>query len=159
MNAILEILAKNATATAEQIAAILNRPAEEVRAEIQRMEEEKIIFGRKVLINWEKVENGMVSALIEINVSPQRGEGFSKVAERICRCSEVKSLSLMSGGCDMMAEVEGRSLKEIALFVAEQLAPIDGVLATTTHFRLQAYKTEGAMLSVRSVDERKAITL
>ena len=159
MNAILEILAKNATATAEQIAAILNRPAEEVRAEIQRMEEEKIIFGRKVLINWEKVENGMVSALIEINVSPQRGEGFSKVAERICRCNEVKSLSLMSGGCDMMAEVEGRSLKEIALFVAEQLAPIDGVLATTTHFRLQAYKTEGVMLSVRSVDERKAITL
>lgn len=159
MNAILEILAKNATATAEQIAAILNRPAEEVRAEIQKMEEERIIFGRKVLINWEKVENGMVSALIEINVSPQRGEGFSKVAERICRCAEVRSLSLMSGGCDMMAEVEGRSLKEIALFVAEQLAPIDGVLATTTHFRLQAYKTEGVMLSAKTVDERKAITL
>lgn len=159
MNAILEILAKNATATAEQIAAILNRPVTEIEAEIHRMEEEKIIFGRKVLINWEKIENGLVTALIEVNVSPQRGEGFSKVAERICRCSEVKSLYLMSGGCDMMAEVEGKSLKEIALFVAEQLSPIDGVLATTTHFRLQAYKTEGVMLSAKPVDERKAITL
>lgn len=159
MNAILEILAKNAMATSEQIAAILNRDVAEIEAEIQRMEEEKIIFGHKVLINWERVENGTVTAIIEVKVSPQRGEGFSKVAERICRCPEVKSLYLMSGGCDMMAKVEGGSLKEIALFVSEQLAPIDGVLATTTHFRLQAYKTEGVMLGAKSADERTAITL
>ena len=157
MEEILEILEKNAKISEQQIAVMLRKSVGEVRATIKKLEDENIIVGYNTLINWEKTKRETVTALIEVKVTPQRGEGFDKVAERIYRYPEVKSCYLMSGGFDLTVIIEGKTMKEVALFVAEKLAPLESVLSTATHFVLKKYKDEGTIFEKKQKDDREAI--
>jgi DNA-binding Lrp family transcriptional regulator len=138
---------------------MLGISAGEVRAEIKKYEDEKVIVGYNTLINWENTSRENVTALIEIKVTPQRGEGFDKVAERIYRYPEVKSCYLMSGGFDLTVIIEGKTMKEVALFVAEKLAVLESVLSTSTHFVLKKYKDEGIIFDEKVQDDREAVVL
>ena len=157
MNEILEILEKNDKFTDEQLAAMLNKSVDEIRATIKKLEEENIILGYNTLINWEKTDKEKVTALIEVKVTPQRGEGFDKVAARIYRYPEVKSCYLMSGGFDLTVVIEGATMKAVALFVAEKLAPLESVLSTSTHFVLKKYKDKGTIFEEKHKDEREEL--
>ncbi|MCX7710116.1 MAG: Lrp/AsnC family transcriptional regulator [Clostridia bacterium] len=159
MEEILEILEKDNRVSPEQIAVMLNKNVEEVRAAINKYEEENIILGYHTMINWEKTSRETVTALIEVKVTPQRGEGFDKVAERIYRYPEVNACYLMSGGFDLTVIIEGKTMKEVALFVAEKLAPLESVLSTATHFVLKKYKDKGTVFEEKSRDDREAIVL
>lgn len=151
---VLELLAENARLTIEQLATMLNMSEEEARRLIGQLEESHIIFGYRTLINWDKVGKERVTALIEVKVTPQRDVGFQAVAERIGRFPEVKTLHLMSGAYDLAVFIEGRTMQEVAFFVATKLAPIDGVTSTTTHFVLQTFKEEGILLEDGDGDHR-----
>lgn len=159
MEEILEILEKNSRYSVEQIAVMLGKSEDEVRAVIEKMEEDNIIVGYNTLINWEKTGKDTVNALIEVKVTPQRGEGFDKVAERIYRYPQVKACYLMSGGFDLTVIIEGKSMKEVALFVAEKLAPLESVLSTSTHFVLKKYKDKGMVFEEKEKDDREAVRL
>jgi len=159
MDEILEILEKNARASVEEIALMLNKSVEEVRETIKKLEEENVIVGYNTLINWEKSSKETVTALIEVKVTPQRGQGFDKVAERIYRYPQVKACYLMSGGFDLTVIIEGKDMKEVALFVAEKLAPLESVLSTATHFVLKKYKDDGVIFEKKNKDDREALIL
>lgn len=160
MNEILDILDNHASRlTNEQIAKMLGKTEAEVAAEIKGLEKEHIIVGYKTLIDWDKTERDFVTALIEIRITPQRGQGFDTFAERIYKYPQVKSLYLMSGGYDLAVTIEGKSMKEVALFVAQKLAPMDSVISTTTHFVLKKYKEEGVVFYDKEEDNRQVITL
>lgn len=159
MDELLEILEKNGRFSAEEIALMLNKSADEVREEIKKLEDESIIAGYNTLINWDKTDKESVSALIEVKVTPQRGEGFDKVAERIYRYPEVKACYLMSGGFDLTVIIEGRTMKEVALFVAEKLALVESVVGTSTHFVLKKYKDKGVIFEKKRKDNREAVVL
>lgn len=159
MEEILEILEKNPKLTAAQIADMMGIGEEEVKNKIKEYEEKKVIVAYDTLINWEKTSREKVTALIEVKVTPQRGEGFDKVAERIYRYPEVNACYLMSGGFDLTVIIEGRTMKEVALFVAEKLAPLECVLSTATHFVLKKYKDKGMIFEEKSRDDREAIIL
>jgi DNA-binding Lrp family transcriptional regulator len=156
---LLEIIEKNSKFTAEQIAVMLNRPVEEVREAIKKLEEENIIAGYNTMVNWEKTSKETVTALIEVKVTHQRGEGFDKIAERICRYPQVKACYLMSGGFDLTVIIEGKSLKEVAFFVSEKLAIQDCVVSTSTHFVLKKYKDNGIFFGKGPEDDREAVVL
>lgn len=156
---ILELLEVNSKYTAEEISIMIGEPLACVAQAILEMEEEKIICGYKTLINWDKVEDKeKVTALIEVKVTPQRGEGFDKIASRIYRFKEVKAVYLMSGGFDLTVIVEGKTMKEVALFVGQKLAPIDNVLSTATHFVLKKYKDHGVAFESIKKDERMKVS-
>lgn len=157
MNEILEILEKNSHFTVEQIAVMIGKTVEETKEAIAKFEAEGVILGYNTLINWEKVGKENVTALIEVKVTPQRGEGFDKVAERIYKFPEVTACYLMSGGFDLTVIIEGKTMKEVALFVAEKLAPQESVLSTATHFVLKKYKDKGTTFEVKARDDREAI--
>ena len=144
-NQILEALEKNSRLSVEQLAVMTGNGMEEVGKCIADMEAEGIILGYSTIVNWEKTEIESVRALIEVKVTPQKIEGFDKVAERIFRFPEVKDCYLMSGGYDLTLIVEGMTMKEVASFVSEKLAPIDFVEATSTHFVLKRYKDKGVI--------------
>ena len=156
---ILEIIEKNSKLTTEQIAVMAALSEEEVKVAIAKYEANGIILGYNTMINWEMTEKEMVTALIEVKVTPQRGEGFDKVAERIYKFPEVKDCYLMSGGFDLTVIIEGKTMKEVALFVAEKLAPQECVLSTATHFVLKKYKDKGTIFERKLRDEREAIFL
>lgn len=158
-NEILNILSKNSRLTNEQIAVMLGKKEEDVAKAIKEMEEKNILLGYPALIDWEKVDNDTVSAYIEVKVTPQRDRGFDEVAERIYQFSQVKSCSLMSGSYDLFVVVEGKSMKDVALFVAEKLATIDSVLSTSTHFVLKKYKDKGVIFNQKRKDNREAVVL
>lgn len=159
MEEILEILANNARASVEEIALMLDKSVEEVQKTIRKLEDDNVIVGYNTLINWDKSEKDSVVALIEVRVSPQRGQGFDKVAERIYRYPQVKACYLMSGGFDLTVIIEGKTMKEVALFVAEKLAPLESVLSTATHFVLKKYKEEGVIFEENGKDDREALIL
>lgn len=159
MEEILEILETNARASVEEIALMLDKSVEEVRQAIKKLEDEDVIVGYNTLINWEKSAKETVTALIEVKVTPQRGQGFDKVAERIYGYPQVKACYLMSGGFDLTVIIEGNSMKEVALFVAEKLAPLESVLSTSTHFVLKKYKDEGVIFENNGKDDREAVRL
>jgi DNA-binding Lrp family transcriptional regulator len=159
MEEILEILEKNNKISEEQIAVMLNKSVEEVRQAIKEYEDKNVIVGYNTLINWEKTNKEFVTALIEVKVTPQRGQGFDKVAERIYRYPEVKACYLMSGGFDLTVIVEGKTMKEVALFVAEKLSTLESVLSTSTHFVLKKYKDKGTIFEDDHVDDREAVVL
>ena len=158
-NEILEILQKDARTTVEQIAVMIGKSVDEIKNAIKKLEDEKVILGYSVIVNTEKLGDEEVLALIEVKVTPQRGQGFQKIAERIYRYSQVKSCYLMSGGFDFTVIIEGKKMKEVALFVAEKLAPIDGVLSTATHFVLKKYKDSGIEFEDLYKDDREAVVL
>ncbi|MDE5966601.1 MAG: Lrp/AsnC family transcriptional regulator [Lachnospiraceae bacterium] len=140
---ILNLLDMNSRLAVSDIAAMLGEDADKVAAEIKAMEKEQIICGYHTMIDWDKTNEEKVTALIELKVTPQRGEGFDKIAERIYNYEEVSNLYLMSGGYDIAVMIEGRTMKEVALFVSSKLAPMDTVISTATHFVLKKYKEHG----------------
>lgn len=159
MEEILEILEKNFRYTDEQIAVMAGKTVEEVREAIQDYEEKSIIAGYTTLINWENTGKEVVTALIQVKVTPQRGEGFDKVAERIYRYDQVQACYLMSsGGFDLTVIVEGKTMKDVATFVAQKLAVLDNVDGTATHFVLKKYKEHGTIFKEKkNTDNREAI--
>lgn len=155
---ILEILRCNARISHEQIATMLGMDPEEVTREIKVMEDEKVILKYNTLINWEKTDVNVVTAMIDVKVIPQRDVGFDEVAERIYRFPEVRSVSLMSGSYDLSVVVEGKTMKEVALFVAEKLATIEHVQSTMTHFVLKHYKQAGVIFEDKEEDRRQVVS-
>ena len=151
---ILKLLARNAKYTAEDIAVMLGEDEKTVESEIKQLEKDGLIKGYKAIIDWQKVENPYVSAIIELNVVPKAGLGFEEVAEKIMKYDEVESVYLMSGGFDLALIIEGHTLKEVASFVAQKLAPIENVTATATHFVLKKYKDKGVVYDKPEKDER-----
>lgn len=143
---ILDILQEDARRTPELIATLLGVEPEVVEKAIAEMEADKMIVQYVPIVNWNKTEGDKVTALIEVQITPERGHGFDKIAERIYLFPEVKSVFLMSGAYDLLVEVEGRSLKDVALFVSQRLSSIDRVLSTKTHFILKKYKQYGVIL-------------
>lgn len=159
MEEILEILEENSKYTDEQIAVMTGKTVEEVREAIQDFEEKSIIAGYTTLINWENTGKETVTALIEVKITPQRGVGFDKVAERIYKFPEVKACYLMSGGFDLTVIVEGKTMKEVALFVSQKLAVQKYVLSTATHFILKKYKDYGTIFKSKQIDNREVLII
>lgn len=158
-NDILELLQENSKYTASDIATMLGLDIDTVQKSIEEMEKEQIICGYSALINWDKTDKkDIVTALIEVRVTPQRGEGFDRVAERIYKFKEVKAVYLMSGGFDFTVIIEGKTMKEVALFVGQKLAPLESVLSTATHFVLKKYKDYGVIFEESKKDERMIIS-
>lgn len=159
MDEILEILEKNARCSHADIAAMTGRTETEVQNAIAAYEKDHTIAGYTTLVNWDKTDGEQVTALIEVKVTPQRDRGFDKVAERIYSYPEVKACYLMSGGFDLSVVIEGRSMKEVALFVAEKLAPIEAVTSTATHFVLKKYKDHGFVFGPGPEDDREQVLI
>ena len=159
-NDILNILDRaNTKLSNEQIANMLGKDEKEIAEIIKGLEKENVIVGYKTMINWEKTDRDLVTSIIELKISPQRGEGFDKVAEKIYKYPQVKSLFLMSGSYDLCVIIEGQSMKDVALFVASKLAPMDNVLSTATSFVLKKYKDDGLVFYNDEEDTRQVITL
>ena len=159
MDEILEILEKNSRYSPAEIAAMTGKDEAAVRAAIADYEARNVITAYTTLINWEKTDSERVTALIEVKVTPQRDRGFDKVAERIYNFPEVKACYLMSGGFDLTVVIEGKTMKEVALFVAEKLAPIEDVTSTATHFILKKYKDKGFVFGSEPEDDREHVLL
>ena len=154
MEKLLELIEDNATLTEREIALMLSKEEGEVRDMIRQLEREGVILGRKTIIDWDKTDKEYVNALIEVKVMPQRDDGFDKIAEKICNYPEIKSLYLMSGGFDFTVLIEGKTMKEVAFFVARKLAPIEFVTSTATHFVLKKYKDKGVIYKTPDEDKR-----
>ncbi|MDU7066579.1 MAG: Lrp/AsnC family transcriptional regulator [Clostridium perfringens] len=158
MEEILEVLEKNSRYTDQEIAVITGKTVEEVREAIRDYEERSIIAGYTTLINWENTGRETVTALIEVQITPQRGVGFDKVAERIYKFPQVKACYLMSsGGFDLTVIVEGKTMKEVAMFVSDKLSIQEYVTGTATHFVLKKYKDHGTIFREKKTDDREML--
>lgn len=155
---ILTILEKNSRIEIKELAIRLGADELQVANEVKAMEEEGIICGYHTMIDWEKTSIEKVTALIEVRIAPQRGQGFDNIAERIYNYPEVNSVYLISGGYDLLITLEGRTLKEVSNFVSSKLSTLEGVLSTATHFILKKYKDHGTILAVKETDGREIIT-
>lgn len=155
---ILKVIEKNSRIDLKELAVMLGESEIDVVNEIAAMEADGIICGYHTLIDWEKTSIEKVSALIEVRVTPQRGQGFDSIAERIYNYPEVNSVYLISGGYDLLVTLEGKSLKEVSNFVSDKLSTLDTVLSTATHFILKKYKDHGTVLAKKSTDERLKMT-
>lgn len=151
---ILKTLAKDGRTAAADLAIMLGSDEADVVTAIAEMEADKIICGYPTLIDWDKVSDEKVTALIELKVTPQRGQGFDKIAERIYKFDEVESVYLMSGGFDLTVIIRGKSMREVASFVSAKLAPMEAILSTATHFVLKKYKDQGIIMQVDEEDTR-----
>ena len=151
---LLKLLENNATLTAEQLASALGTDEKTVRAAIIELEQNGTILGYKTIIDWEKTDREAVSAMIDVKLTPQKERGFDRVAERIYNYPEVKSVYLMSGAYDLSVLIEGKTMKEVAFFVSQKLATIEGVISTATHFVLHKYKDTGVLYDAPEIDER-----
>ena len=154
---ILKLLENDARLSHEQIAVMLDLDVDTVKKEINDFEKDGTILGYKAIIDWEKTNRESVSAIIEVKLTPQRDLGFDRVAEKIYNHPEVQSVQLMAGGYDLSVLIEGKTMKEVALFVSQKLATIDGVIATATHFVLHKYKDKGVVYDSAEIDERGII--
>ena len=159
MEEILEILDRNSRYTDEEIAVMTGKTVEEVKLIIKDLEDKGIIAGYTALINREDTDKENVTALIEVKIAPQRGEGFDKVAERIYKFPEVTACYLMSGGFDVTVIVEGKTMKEVAHFVSQKLSTQEYILSTSTHFILKRYKDNGKIFEKKDKDHREAIMI
>lgn len=154
MDPLLKLLASDASLSTPQLAAMLDLTEAEVRDRIRQAERDRFVLGYRAVLNEEKLGRDLVRAMIEVKITPERGGGFDKLAERISRYEEVRSCHLMSGGYDLLVEVEGADLRDVAAFVSEKLSTIQGVLSTATHFVLRAYKEQGLLMKRDAVEER-----
>ena len=159
MEQLLKLLENNARLPLEDIAAMLDKPAEEVAALMDEATAKGYITGYKTLVDWEKVGADRVEAVIELHVSPKKSRGFDEIATTIASFDEVESVLLMSGGDDLQLIIKGRPFQEVALFVAKRLSPLDDVLSTATHFVLRIYKREGKLYQLEEIDERECMVL
>lgn len=155
---LLAIIEKNSRIDVKDLAAMLGADEVEVVNEIAKLEAEGVICGYHTLINWDKVTEEKVTALIEVKVAPQRGMGFDSIAERIYNYDEVNAVYLISGSFDFMVILEGKTMKDVALFVSSKLSPLESVLSTATHFVLKKYKDHGTVLEEKNTDERMLVT-
>ena len=158
MDPLLKLLHENAALKPAQLAAMLNTTAEDVVSKIKAYEAEDVILGYRTVLNEEKLNRDIVRAVIEVKITPERGGGFDRLAERIAKYGEVESCYLMSGGYDLMVVVKGTNLREVASFVSEKLATVQGVISTATHFMLKPYKQQGVLMKREANDERLAVT-
>ena len=145
---------EDATLTAKQLAVMLDKEEGDIKKSIETYEKEGVILGYKTIIDWDKTDKEYVSALIEVKLTPQKDRGFDKVAEKIYNYPEVKSLYLMSCAYDLAVFIEGKTMREVAFFVAQKLAPIDSVVSTATHFVLRKYKDNGVVYGAIEEDLR-----
>lgn len=156
---LLEILERNSRISLEQLAAVLEISEAEVAELMAKLEQDRVVLGYHAVIDWKKANRELVTALIEVKVTPQRGLGFDNIAERIYQYPEVTSVFLMSGGFDLTVIIEGKTMKDVAMFVSQKLAPMEGVQSTATHFVLKKYKQEGFIFGPDTKDQRAAIWL
>ena len=155
---ILTFIEKNSRIDLKELAIMLGVEEAVVMNELEQMEAEHIICGYHTIIDWDKVGMEKVTAMIEVRVTPQRGMGFDKVAERIYNYPEVNSVYLISGGFDFMVTLEGKSLREVSRFVSEKLSTLDAILSTKTNFILKKYKDHGTIIAEQKKDERIQMT-
>ena len=158
MRELLEVLEKNSRISVGELASMLQKSEYEIEKDIARLEREKIILSYGALINWERFGDDTVTAVIEINLTPQREVGFDAIAERIYRFDEVRTVYLMSGNFDLLVIIEGKSLKDVANFVATRLSTIDGITQTRSHFMLKAYKKDGIIIDDEEKDRRLVVS-
>lgn len=158
MDELLKILQTNAMESRENIARMLNLPEAEVARRIADYEKRGVIRGYQAILNEDMLDLDKVTAVIEVKVTPEREGGFNHVAERISRFPEVQSAYLVSGAYDLLLFVEGRTLRDVAAFVSERLAPLEGVVSTSTHFMLKTYKRLGVLMHPEQRDERLTVT-
>ena len=152
---ILRLLENDDKLTAEQISVMLDCDVETIKKEIKDYEDNGTILGYKTVVDWEKTAVESVTAMIDVKLTPQRDRGFDRVAEKIYNYPEVKSVYLMSGAYDLSVLIEGKTMKEVAFFVSQKLAPIDAVISTATHFVLHKYKDKGVLYDpTADIDER-----
>ena len=156
--ALLAIIERNSRIDIKELAILLGVEEAAVANELADMEAEGIICGYHTLIDWEKTSKEKVTALIEVRVTPQRGQGFDSIAERIYQYPEVQSVYLISGGYDLMVILEGKTLREVSAFVSDKLSTLDSVLSAATHFIRKKYKDHGTVLARKKEDEREMIT-
>ena len=154
---VLKLLEEDGQLTPAQIASMLNMEQSEVEKIIEKCVSENIIIGSTTLIDWDKTSDETVTAMIEVKISPQRGDGYDRIAERIFQYEEVESLYLMSGGYDLAVTISGRSMKEIAQFVFARLAPLEGVTSTATHFILKKYKEKHKVFYTEPEQEERLL--
>lgn len=155
---LLRIIENNSRIDIKELSMMLNVSEVDILNELTALEKENIICGYFTLIDWEKTSVEKVTALIEVRVTPQRGQGFDRIAERVYNYPEVKSVYLISGGYDLLVILEEKSLREIASFVSDKLSTIESVLSTATHFILKKYKDNGTILEKKHSDEREALS-
>ncbi|MBO5209966.1 MAG: Lrp/AsnC family transcriptional regulator [Lachnospiraceae bacterium] len=155
---LLSIIEKNSRVDTKELAVIMGVEEIDIVNELAALENEGIICGYHTMIDWEKTSIDKVTALIEVRVTPQRGQGFDNIAERIYKYPEVNSVYLISGGYDLLITLEGKSLKEVSSFVSDKLSTLDTVLSTATHFILKKYKDHGTILAKKYEDTREKVT-
>ena len=155
---ILNILTEDARTPISQIAVMLGEDEAKIADTIARLERQRIILKYPAMVNWERVDVDQVEAMIEVRVTPQRGEGFEAIAEQIYRFEEVSSVYLMSGGYDLLVNMKARTMRQLALFVAEKLSTIEHVISTATHFVLKKYKDQGVLMDESTEDLRLQVT-
>ena len=156
---ILKYIEKKSKVELSELAVLLGTDEVTIANEIAEMEKEKIICGYHTLIDWDKAGVETVTALIEVRVTPQRNQGFDRIAERIYNYPEVNAVYLISGGYDLLVTLEGKTLKEVSQFVSEKLSTVDSVISTATHFILKKYKDHGTILVNKAESERMPVTL
>ena len=156
---LLELIEHNAKLSVEEIAEELGVNPNDVVSAIANLESKKVICGYDTIINWDKVTEEKCNALIEVKVTPQRGTGFDRIADRIAKFDEVDSVFLMSGTYDFMIIINGRSMKEVSSFVFEKISTIDYIQSTATHFVLKKYKDHGTLMGEKPANERTNIVL
>ena len=155
---ILAIIEKNSRINIKELAVILGADELTIANELKAMEEEGVICGYHTMIDWEKTSIEKVTALIEVRITPKRGQGYDNIAERIYKYPEVNSVYLISGGYDLLVTLEGKSLKAVSGFVSDKLSTLEGVLSTATHFILKKYKDHGTILTQKNEDTREKVT-
>lgn len=157
MSKLLRLLEADCTLTHEQLASMAGMTVDEVRKEIKQYKDDKVILGYKAIVDWDRTQRESVTALIEVKVTPQRGDGFDRVAERIYQYDEVESVYLMSGAYDLTVIISGRTLKEVAQFVGERLSTLEDVTGTATHFILRKYKEKHLIFERQEQQEKEWI--
>jgi len=154
---ILKLLEKDCRPNTQQLAAMLGQESGKVEEAVSRLEKDNVILGYNAMVDWDRTGEELVTALIEVKVTPQRGDGFDRIAERIYQFDEVESLYLMSGAYDFTVIITGRTLKEVANFVSARLSTIDGVTGTATHFILKKYKEKHTVFEASPIQEERMI--
>ncbi len=151
---LLKLLEDDARLSTEQLSVMLDTPKKDIEAKLAELEGNGTILGYKAMIDWEKTDREYVTAMIDVKLSPQRDRGFDKIAEKIFQYPEVQAVYLMSGAYDLSVLIEGKTMKEVAYFVSQKLAPIESIISTATHFVLHKYKDKGVVYGYSEIDER-----
>jgi len=155
MNPVLKLLLEGSSLNTAQMAQVLNLSEADVNRQLDQLKKERVLLGWRPVLNLSHEDAGIVRAVIEVRITPERGGGFNRHADRISRFDEVESCYLMSGGYDLLIFVSGSSLQKVAAFVSEKLSTVEGVLSTATHFMLRSYKELGFLMDVKAEDNER----